>query len=205
MSLAHLPLSFSLAPQTLTASPPFVLQSEGSFKHIAHMGYTSEKGFSSSGVDPSWQALLDQLGSQGISQKQIQENEGFIREFVQGQGGLPVRFLVLLLFLERSADQRYLALIAASSTKETRASSCSYVEAQSPSPTATLSNGCASHCIPCRGLSCPAHPPSSQGRPATSSASLKERTPPHSQSTLSASGPSKVGYAFGSLLEFSRR
>ncbi|CDZ96193.1 Actin regulatory protein (Wiskott-Aldrich syndrome protein) [Phaffia rhodozyma] len=63
--------------------------SEGSFKHVAHMGYSSESGFSSSGVDPSWQALLDQLGSQGISQKQIMENEGFIRDFVQKSGGPP--------------------------------------------------------------------------------------------------------------------
>lgn len=30
------------------------------------MGYDSEKGFTSVGVDPSWQALLDQLGNQGI-------------------------------------------------------------------------------------------------------------------------------------------
>jgi hypothetical protein len=30
------------------------------------MGYDSEKGFTSMGVDPSWQALLDQLGMRGI-------------------------------------------------------------------------------------------------------------------------------------------
>lgn len=41
-------------------------QKEDSFKHVAHMGYDSEKGFTSVGVDPSWQALLDSLGSQGI-------------------------------------------------------------------------------------------------------------------------------------------
>lgn len=75
------------------------VQSEGSFKHVAHMGYTSEHGFSSSGVDPSWQALLDQLGSAGISQKQIQENEGFIRDFVKGQGGLPVSLHLHFRFL----------------------------------------------------------------------------------------------------------
>lgn len=66
------------------------LQAEGSFKHIAHMGYTAENGFASSGVDPSWQALLDSLGNKGISQKQILENEGFIRDFVGKQGGPPV-------------------------------------------------------------------------------------------------------------------
>lgn len=71
-------------------------QSEGSFKHVAHMGYSSESGFSSKGVDPSWQALLDSLGNKGISQKQIMENEGFIRDFVKNQPP-PVRLFSLSL------------------------------------------------------------------------------------------------------------
>lgn len=37
------------------------------FNHVAHMGFDAEKGFSSSGVDPSWERLLGQLESQGIS------------------------------------------------------------------------------------------------------------------------------------------
>jgi len=81
------------------------------------MGYTSEHGFSSSGVDPSWQALLDQLGSQGISQKQIQENEGFIREFVQGQGGLPVRSCTFPSRFFRA--QELIATLAAGSNRPT--------------------------------------------------------------------------------------
>ncbi|KAJ9123171.1 hypothetical protein QFC22_001364 [Naganishia vaughanmartiniae] len=61
---------------------------EDSFKHVAHMGYDSEKGFTSVGVDPSWQALLDSLGSQGISEQQIKENEQFIKDFVSQNGGI---------------------------------------------------------------------------------------------------------------------
>lgn len=37
------------------------------FQHVAHMGFDSEKGFSSNNVDPSWERLLGQLESQGIS------------------------------------------------------------------------------------------------------------------------------------------
>lgn len=37
------------------------------FNHVAHMGFDSEKGFSSNNVDPSWERLLGQLESQGIS------------------------------------------------------------------------------------------------------------------------------------------
>lgn len=33
----------------------------GSFVHVAHMGYDAEKGFTSSGVDPSWMAFLGDL------------------------------------------------------------------------------------------------------------------------------------------------
>ncbi|WWC90875.1 uncharacterized protein L201_005812 [Kwoniella dendrophila CBS 6074] len=62
--------------------------SAGSFKHVAHMGFDTEKGFSSSGVDPSWQMLLEQLSMKGISAKDIQHNEKFIKDFVQQQGGI---------------------------------------------------------------------------------------------------------------------
>ncbi|ORX38679.1 hypothetical protein BD324DRAFT_376200 [Kockovaella imperatae] len=62
--------------------------SAGSFKHVAHMGYDSEKGFSSSGVDPSWQTLLEQLAAKGVSAKDIKKNEKFIREYVEQQGGI---------------------------------------------------------------------------------------------------------------------
>lgn len=110
------------------------------------MGYTSEHGFSSSGVDPSWQALLDQLGSQGISQKQIQENEGFIRDFVQGQGGLPVRPLPLSLSPKGSAHPRATRLPPpATAAEEARAPSCADVQAQSASPATSVPSGRSSH------------------------------------------------------------
>ncbi|RSH81390.1 Wiskott-Aldrich syndrome protein 1 [Saitozyma podzolica] len=60
----------------------------GTFKHVAHMGYDADKGFSSVGVDPSWQVLLEQLSMKGISPKQIQKNEQFIKDFVAQQGGI---------------------------------------------------------------------------------------------------------------------
>ncbi|ORY88279.1 hypothetical protein BCR35DRAFT_317612 [Leucosporidium creatinivorum] len=59
------------------------------FNHVAHMGFDSEKGFSSNNVDPSWERLLGQLESQGISRTQILKNETFIRNFVEGSGGPP--------------------------------------------------------------------------------------------------------------------
>ena len=64
------------------------VQSIGTFKHVAHMGYDSEKGFSSTGVDPSWQKLLEQLAAKGVSAKDIRKNEQFIKDYVQQQGGI---------------------------------------------------------------------------------------------------------------------
>lgn len=52
------------------------------------MGYDSQKGFSSVGVDPSWQKLLEQLSAKGFSQKDLQNNEQFIKDYVQQQGGI---------------------------------------------------------------------------------------------------------------------
>ncbi|BGP10930.1 hypothetical protein JCM10049v2_006824 [Rhodotorula toruloides] len=57
------------------------------FSHVAHMGFDSEKGFSSRNIDPSWERLFQQLESQGISRDQIEKNEHFIRNFVEGSGG----------------------------------------------------------------------------------------------------------------------
>lgn len=37
------------------------------FNHVAHMGFDSDKGFSSRNIDPSWERLFQQLESQGIS------------------------------------------------------------------------------------------------------------------------------------------
>ncbi|GAA5915075.1 Wiskott-Aldrich syndrome protein [Sporobolomyces salmoneus] len=57
------------------------------FSHVAHMGFDSEKGFTSNNIDPSWERLLSQLESQGISRTQILKNETFIRNYVEGSGG----------------------------------------------------------------------------------------------------------------------
>lgn len=70
--------------------------SEGSFKHVAHMGYDSEKGFSSVGVDPSWQNLLEQLTAKGFSKKELENNEEFIKDFVEQSGGIDMVSLVPL-------------------------------------------------------------------------------------------------------------
>lgn len=52
------------------------------------MGYDAEKGFTSHGVDKSWQVLLEQLSMKGISVKDIENNEAFIKEYVAQQGGI---------------------------------------------------------------------------------------------------------------------
>ncbi|KAG9119846.1 hypothetical protein FRC07_004924, partial [Ceratobasidium sp. 392] len=53
------------------------------FKHIAHMGYDPNEGFTSTGLDPSWQSLLDSLGQYGVNKNDVQGNEDFIRGFVE--------------------------------------------------------------------------------------------------------------------------
>ncbi|EJF63715.1 WH1-domain-containing protein, partial [Dichomitus squalens LYAD-421 SS1] len=55
----------------------------GSFKHVAHMGYDSEKGFTSTNVDPSWEAFLSNLEGQGVSREVLEQNMDFIKDFVR--------------------------------------------------------------------------------------------------------------------------
>ena len=62
-----------------------------SFVHVAHMGYDSEKGFTSTGVDPSWTALLSNLEGTGITREVIQENQEFIKDFVREYQQKPVK------------------------------------------------------------------------------------------------------------------
>jgi Wiskott-Aldrich syndrome protein len=69
-------------------SKKLTTQSAGSFQHVAHMGYDSEKGFSSVGVDPSWQKLLEQLSAKGFSRSDLENNEEFIKDFVNQAGGI---------------------------------------------------------------------------------------------------------------------
>ncbi|GJN93312.1 hypothetical protein Rhopal_006359-T1 [Rhodotorula paludigena] len=57
------------------------------FSHVAHMGFDAEQGFSTRNIDPSWERLFQQLEGQGISRAQIEQNEHFIRNFVEGSGG----------------------------------------------------------------------------------------------------------------------
>ena len=47
---------------------------EGSLSHVGHMGYDPEKGFVSSGVDPSWNIFLTDLESHGIDPQLINQN-----------------------------------------------------------------------------------------------------------------------------------
>ncbi len=55
----------------------------GSFVHVAHMGYDSESGFTSKGVDPSWTAFLGQLENSGIDKEMIAKEMDFIKDFVR--------------------------------------------------------------------------------------------------------------------------
>lgn len=69
------------------------------------MGFDAEKGFTTENIDPSWERLLSQLSSMGISevgqrhtirlmlmwlcfgaQSQIKDNEAFIKDFIAANG-----------------------------------------------------------------------------------------------------------------------
>ncbi len=62
----------------------------GSFKHVSHMGYDSEKGFISDGVDPSWMTFLNQLQSHGVDKAVIENNMDFIKDFIREAQTKPV-------------------------------------------------------------------------------------------------------------------
>ena len=55
----------------------------GSFKHVAHMGYDAEKGFTSTNVDPTWTNFIQQLEGQGVARELIEQNMDFIKDFVR--------------------------------------------------------------------------------------------------------------------------
>ncbi|KAI0717932.1 hypothetical protein C8Q72DRAFT_983114, partial [Fomitopsis betulina] len=61
----------------------------GSFKHVAHMGYDAEKGFTSNNVDPTWTNFLQQLESQGIARELIDRDMDFIKDFVRDAQNSP--------------------------------------------------------------------------------------------------------------------
>ncbi|TFK50452.1 WH1-domain-containing protein, partial [Heliocybe sulcata] len=56
---------------------------QGSFIHVAHMGYDDQNGFTSTNVDPSWMSFLDQLQSMGIDRNVIENDMDFIQKFVR--------------------------------------------------------------------------------------------------------------------------
>ncbi|KAL1929785.1 hypothetical protein VTP01DRAFT_1923 [Rhizomucor pusillus] len=53
------------------------------FRHLGHIGYTPEKGFSVENNDPEWDGIFEKLQSLGISAEEIHENRGFIQNFVK--------------------------------------------------------------------------------------------------------------------------
>ncbi|KAI8638894.1 hypothetical protein BD408DRAFT_8489 [Parasitella parasitica] len=59
------------------------------FRHLGHIGYTPDRGFSVQNTGSEWNGLFDQLKDLGISPEEIHENEDFIKEFVNERGGPP--------------------------------------------------------------------------------------------------------------------
>lgn len=58
-------------------------------RHLGHIGYTPEKGFSVQNTDPEWDGLFDKLRDLGISAEEIHQNKDFIKDFVNQRGGPP--------------------------------------------------------------------------------------------------------------------
>lgn len=55
-------------------------------RHVGHIGYTPEKGFSIENNDPEWNGIFEQLRALGITAEEINENQDFIHEFLQQHG-----------------------------------------------------------------------------------------------------------------------
>ncbi|KAG0059011.1 hypothetical protein BGZ89_000793 [Linnemannia elongata] len=58
------------------------------FRHVGHIGWDPDVGFEAQNIDPAWRTLFDQLDTFGVSRQQINENAGFITNFVNAHGGL---------------------------------------------------------------------------------------------------------------------
>ncbi|KAI8988725.1 hypothetical protein BDB01DRAFT_782942 [Pilobolus umbonatus] len=56
------------------------------FRHVGHIGYTPENGFSIKNNDPEWNGIFDQLKLLGISADEIDNNQEFIMDFLQQNG-----------------------------------------------------------------------------------------------------------------------
>jgi neural Wiskott-Aldrich syndrome protein len=61
---------------------------EDGFVHVAHMGYAPDSGFTSTGVDPSWTALLE--GSNVYLGKKVADDMASIRAIRDGSGWKPL-------------------------------------------------------------------------------------------------------------------
>ncbi|ORX84632.1 WH1-domain-containing protein [Basidiobolus meristosporus CBS 931.73] len=59
------------------------------FRHVGHIGFDPDTGFSTENIDPEWTKLFDQLGQLGISKEQLadKETQKFIFQYVQDRGG----------------------------------------------------------------------------------------------------------------------
>ncbi|KAG8898831.1 hypothetical protein FRB99_007128 [Tulasnella sp. 403] len=53
------------------------------FKHVGHMGYSEEHGFSQSGVDESWIQLVNGVSQYGIGEKTLHRDKEFVQQFVE--------------------------------------------------------------------------------------------------------------------------
>ncbi|KAJ4475012.1 hypothetical protein J3R30DRAFT_3224134, partial [Lentinula aciculospora] len=56
---------------------------QGSFKHVAHMGYDADKGFTSRNVDPSWTTIVGNLEEKGVDREIIERDMEFIRDYLK--------------------------------------------------------------------------------------------------------------------------
>ncbi|KAJ3859873.1 hypothetical protein EV359DRAFT_25422, partial [Lentinula novae-zelandiae] len=51
------------------------------FKHVAHMGYDADNGFTSRNVDPSWTTIVGNLEEKGIDKETIEKEIKIIRDY----------------------------------------------------------------------------------------------------------------------------
>ncbi|SAM05929.1 hypothetical protein [Absidia glauca] len=52
------------------------------FRHLGHIGYTTDKGFTIENNDPEKNAIVDQLKALGITPEEINQNQDFIHQFL---------------------------------------------------------------------------------------------------------------------------
>ncbi|KAK9760795.1 hypothetical protein K7432_014809, partial [Basidiobolus ranarum] len=59
------------------------------FRHVGHIGFDPDTGFSTENIDPEWMKLFDQLGELGFSKEQLEDKDTqkFICYYVLARGG----------------------------------------------------------------------------------------------------------------------